>query len=199
MSYMHYVKLTRDAAPMMDNFVHRMTDEGHALALRRTEFTYDQMNIFVRPQPQDRDVVFGVLVEEFSKAGWGYGSETAKAEDDPNRPVVSMTFRHPATHTRLGAAPPIRPGLLRFEVPMPDPRVPITTDLIEYYANRAADITRGLMAQQVVDEEGKMPGTPGQGGLTFRPPAWEPTTVSTIPRPLNEVFAPDTAEESEDE
>ncbi|AZS06713.1 hypothetical protein HOU95_gp094 [Streptomyces phage Hiyaa] len=188
MTYHHYIKLMRDASVPLDNVIHRLTDEGHALTLRRTQVTFDQANIFVTPHPDDRDVVFGVYIEEFSKAGWAYGSQTAPASEDPARPVISMSFGHPRTKTRLGERPPIRPRAIGFEIPMPDPSLPITTDLIEYYAQRAADITRGLMAQQVVDEEGKMPGTPGQGGPQFRSPDWQPTVTKVEPRPLNEIF-----------
>ena len=195
--YMHYIKLMMDAAPVMDRVIHRLTDEGHAFALRDTHFQFDQANIFVTPKPEHRDVVFGLLVEEFSKAQWGYGSQTAPASEDPARPVISMVFRHPRTKTRLGERPPVRPGKIGFEIPLPDPSLPITTELIEYYAGRASDITRGLMAQQVVDEEGKMPGTPGQGGAQFRPPTWEPTTVKVEPRPLNEIFSDEDEEEPE--
>jgi hypothetical protein len=189
MPYMHYIKLTRDASPMLDHIIHRLTDEGHAFALLSTEFKFDQHNIHVRPAPEHRDVVFGVCVEEFSKAGWGYGSKTTPTNGGIDRPVtLEMTFRHPRTNTRLGEHPPARPRAIGFEVPMPDPSLPITTDLIEYYAQRAADITRGLMAQQTVDEEGKMPGSPGQGGSDFRPPEYRPAVIKVDPRPLNEVF-----------
>lgn len=188
MAYMHYIKLTRDASPMLDHVIHRLTDEGHAFALLSTEFKFDQANIHVRPAPEHRDVVFSTCVEEFSKAGWGYGSETLPASEDPARPVVAMTFRHPRTNTRLGEHPPARPRAIGFEIPMPDPSVPITTELIEYYAQRASDIARGIMAQQVVDEEGKMPGTPGQGSTDFRPPEFRPAVTKVDPRPLNEVF-----------
>jgi len=170
MSYMHYIKLMRDAAPMVDNLIHRLTDEGHAHALRRTKFEFGQTSISVTPAPEDRDVVFGLAVEQFSKAKWGYSSRTLSADEDPKRPTVEMTFNHPRTLTRLGEEPTKRPWAIGFDIPMPDPSVPITAELIDYYADRARDIARGLMAQQVVDEEGKMPGTPGQGGEQFRPP-----------------------------
>lgn len=195
MTYMHYVKLIRDASIPLDNVIHRLTDEGHALALRRTQIMFDQMTIFVTPHKDDRDVVFGVYVEEFSKAGWAYGSKSLSTEEDPARPVVGMSFSHPRTKTRLGERPPVRPGKIGFEIPLPDPSTPLHPSLIDYYAEQAANITRGLMAQQVVDEEGKMPGTPGQGGKDYRPPTWEPTVTKVEPRPLNEIFSDDDEED----
>lgn len=183
----HYVKVIRDAAVPLDNAIHRLTEAGHSHALRNTQFNFDQMTMYVDPRPQDREVVFGVLIEEFTKAGWGFGSRTATEEEDPDRPVIAMHFRHPRLRTRMGERP-VRPGKIGFEIPMPDPSVPITADLIDYYAEQAANIARGLLAQQVVDEEGKMPGTPGQGDTGFRPPDWQPAVVKVDPRPLNEVF-----------
>lgn len=196
MSYMHYVKLVRDAAVPFDNVIHRLTDEDHNQALRRTLVTFDQMNLYITPHPEDRDVVFGVFVEEFSKAGWGYGSKMATAEEDPRRPVVAMTFRHPCTRTRLGETPK-RPWAIEFRMPLPDPSIPIRPELIDYYAARASDIARALMAQQVVDEEGKMPGTPGQGGPDFKPPKRE-NEYPTPPKRVTPVPLSDRDDEPED-
>lgn len=169
----HYVKLMRDASVMLDAVIFRLTEE-RPFALLSTDFTFTQTSVRVRPnKPEDREAVFTIAVEEFTRAGWHYGSTMADAEDDPKRPVVAMTFNHPVMNTYLGnEGRPTRPYAMGFEVPMPYPSVPITKDLIDYYAERTAEIVRGLLSQQVVKEEFKMPGTPGQGvdNPHYRPP-----------------------------
>ncbi|QNJ57677.1 hypothetical protein SEA_KEANU_72 [Streptomyces phage Keanu] len=191
---MHYVKTIRDAAVPLDSLIHKLTEEN-AHALNRTRFSLSEQWIAVYPHPEDRDLVIGLAAEEFSKAGWSIHAESASRSEDPKQPVISMSFGHPRTKTKTGDGEgPKRKWAMRFEVPMPDPSIPITPDLIEYYAKQAADITRGLMAQQVVEEEGKMPGTWNQGGANFRPPTREGvppitpviplSTTATAPMPL---------------
>lgn len=196
--HFHYVKMVRDAAPILDSILHRLVEEDSAFAIHGTNFTFADLAVRMEPEAKHREAVFTIAAEEFNKAGWHFSSRLAPESEDPARSVISMTFKHPSTQTRLGRAEdaPSRPWAMSFEVPMPDPNVPITPDLIDFYAKQASDITRGLMAQQVVKEEFKMPGTPGQGvdNPHFRPPMREgfpPPPKPRNARPLNEVFGTD--------
>lgn len=190
---MHYVKTVRDAAIPLDSLIHKLTEEN-AHALNRTRFGISEQWISVHPHPEDRDLVIGLAAEEFSKAGWSSHASSASREEDPAQPIISMSFGHPRTKTRTGNGDgPKRPWAMRLDIPMPNPSVPITADLIDYYAQQASHIVRGLMAQQVVDEEGRMPGTFRQGAANphFRPPTREGAPTPVIPvKPLSDTTAP---------
>lgn len=192
---MHYVKTIRDAAIPLDSLIHKLTEEN-AHALNRTRFGISEQWISVHPHPEDRDLVIGLAAEEFSKAGWSSHASSAPREVDPQQPITSMSFGHPRTKTRTGDGEgPKRAWAMRFDIPMPDPSVPITADLIDYYAKQASDIARGLMAQQVVDEEGRMPGTFRQGvdNPHYRPPEREGFPVPVIPVKASNGSGPATA------
>lgn len=183
---MHYVKTIRDAAIPLDSLIHKLTEEN-AHALNRTRFGLSEQWISVYPHPEDRDMVLGLAAEEFSKAGWSSHASSTPRNVDPKQPIESMSFGHPRTKTRTGDGDgPKRAWAMRLDVPMPDPAIPITTELIEYYAQQASNVVRGLMAQQVVDEEGKMPGTPGQGMAN---PHYRPPTREGFPAPIVPVNA----------
>jgi hypothetical protein len=191
---MHYVKTARDAAVPLDSLIHKLTEEN-AHALNRTRFGLSEQWISVYPHPEDRDLVIGLAAEEFSKAGWSCHATSVDRHIDPKQPTESMSFGHPRTKTRTGDGDgPKRPWAMRLDIPMPDPSVPLTAKLIDYYAEQAGHIVRGLMSQQVVDEEGKMPGTPGQGenNRHYRPPMRDgsPTPVVPIKPPNNTATAP---------
>lgn len=180
---MHYIKTIRDAAVPLDSLIHKLTEEN-AHALNRTRFGISEQWIEVHPHPEDRDLVIGLAAEEFSKAGWSCHASSVARHVDPKQPIESMSFGHPRTKTRTGDGDgPKRPWAMRLDIPMPDPSIPITADLIDYYAEQAGHIVRGLMSQQVVDEEGKMPGTPGQGAANqhYRPPMREGSPTPVVP------------------
>lgn len=180
---MHYVKTIRDAALPLDSLIHKLTEEN-AHALNRTRFGISEQWISVHPHPEDRDLVIGLAAEEFSKAGWSGHATSTPSHIDAKQPIVSMSFGHPRTKTRTGDGDgPKRPWAMGFEIPMPDPSTPITTKLIDFYAEQASALVRGLMAQQVADEEGKMPGTPGQGVSNphYRAPMREGVPQPVVP------------------
>lgn len=203
MSHGHYVKTVRDAALPMDAAMHRLITNDFAHSWNGTKFEIHDRFVTATPRRDDdqAETVMRVLAEEFSKAGWSVHSESLPRHEDPSQRRISVSFGHPSSKTRLGLHKPARPTLLYLEVPMPDPAVPITESIIAYWSEQAANTVSALMAQQVVTEEGKMPGSPGQGGDSFRPPAVqqvEPYDPSaTAPRPLYRAFGVEEDEEGE--
>lgn len=203
----HYVKTTRDAALPMDAAMYRLINEGYAHAWNTTQFTINDQYISATPLAADDkgQHVMNVLVEEFSRAGWSGHAQSRPHSEDTNQTRISVSFGHPNGKTRCDEPPVQRPTLLYFEVPMPDPAIPITPEIIDYWAEQAANVARSLMAQQVVKEEWKMPGSPGQGGDDYRPPAmmkvepYDPETTQPTPRPLYQAFGVEPDEEDRNE
>lgn len=147
-----YPLVARDAAPMLDAMLRALTASGHGYALINTSFRFGQMNVSIRPVKADRDAVFEAARNAFKIGGWGYSSTMADAADEPSRPVIEMTFRHPRMNTRIGELRPSRPARLGFEMALPDASLPLTPETIECYANHASEITRSILGD-LADKE----------------------------------------------
>lgn len=163
------INLVRDAAPMLDALMHDVVEEmtGHVWNQVDIKLSAATLSVDITPPAGYRREVFDLAVEVFRRgAGWHYSSVLAPTDEDPERPVVTMKFRHPSTNTRLGEPRPARPRAMGFEIPMPDPSLPITPDLVRWYAAQAAAIVENLLTQQCVNETGR---TPDQGGSWPRP------------------------------
>lgn len=201
----HYVKTVRDAAMPLDAAMHRLLSTGYAHTWNTTAFDIRDRFISATPAvPDDKGQhVMDVLMEEFSRAGWSGHTESAPRHEDPNQTRLSVSFGHPSSKTRCDEPPTKRPDLMYFEVPMPHPAIPITPEIIDYWAEQVANTARALMSQQVVKEEWKMPGSPGQGGETYRPPVlqkvepYDPDATQPVPRPLYNAFMVEPDEEDE--
>lgn len=147
-----YPLVTRDAAPMLDDLIHTLTASGNGFALINTVFRFGQTDIKIKPAKADRDIVFEAAREAFKAGGWHYSSVLADPADEASRPVTEMTFHHPRMNTRIGKPLPNRPARLGFDVNLPDSSLPLTRELIDYYAAYASEIARSLLEEQAGKE-----------------------------------------------
>lgn len=204
------IKMARATAPAIDRTARRLYDGGYSNVMDGVSFSYRNTQMLVQfGSEDDYKVGASILAEELRVDGFGW-TTTYDNNSAITGKMIGLRVTHPSFLTRLGTEAKNRPATWRVGGPMPHGNVHLEAKVIEQVAQEAAEVVRDMLRVQALAEYGQLP----PGTFDLPPVVGNPLETSfdrdvaehndepvqaTQPRPLNEVFAPDTAEEGDDE